>query len=83
MKKRLNPRHAILGAAIVVFIAAFVLAGLNYRFGWLSLPKWLVWAGAILFLLAYLMWGEVLRENAFLSRTIEVHGYKPHIGAVV
>ena len=55
-----------------MFIAAFVLAGLNFRFGWLRLPDWTVWAASVLFLLAYLMWGEVLRENAWLSRTVEV-----------
>ena len=55
-----------------MFIIAFILAGLNFRFGWLKLPGWVVHAAAALFLLAYLMWAEVLRENAFLSRTIEV-----------
>ena len=55
-----------------MFIAAFILAGLNFRFGWLSLPKWVVWTASALFLLAYLMWAEVLRENAWLSRTVEV-----------
>ena len=71
-KERQSEQKEVVWQSGLMFIAAFVLAGLNFRFGWLSLPKWLVWAGAILFLLAYLMWGEVLRENAFLSRTIEV-----------
>ena len=71
-KERQSEQKEVVWQSGLMFIAAFVLAGLNFRFGWLSLPKWLVWAGAILFLLAYLMWGEVLRENAFLSRTIAV-----------
>ena len=60
-KERQSEQKEVVWQSGLMFIAAFVLAGLNFRFGWLSLPKWLVWAGAILFLLAYLMWGEVLR----------------------
>ena len=78
LEKRLNAKEqqgeqkeVVLGSGLM-FIAAFVLAGLNFRFGWLRLPDWAVWAASMLFLLAYLMWGEVLRENAWLSRTVEV-----------
>ncbi|MBR0461718.1 MAG: isoprenylcysteine carboxylmethyltransferase family protein [Erysipelotrichaceae bacterium] len=56
----------------IMFMAAFILAGLNYRFGWTVLTKGAVIAACIVFLLAYLMFAEVLRENSFLSRTIEV-----------
>ena len=49
-----------------------VVLGSGFRFGWLRLPDWAVWTASVLFLLAYLMWGEVLRENAWLSRTVEV-----------
>ncbi len=55
-----------------MFLAAFILAGLNWRFGWLVLPRWVVWTAAALFLLGYLLYAEVLRENAYLSRTIEI-----------
>lgn len=55
-----------------MFIAGFVLAGLSYRFGWFMLPKWVSLIGAVIFLMAYLGFAEVLRENAYLSRTIEV-----------
>ena len=78
LEKRLNARERddeqkeIIRSSGSMFIAAFILAGLNFRFGWLSLPKWVVWTASALFLLAYLMWGEVLRENAWLSRTVEV-----------
>ena len=78
LEKRLNAKEqqgeqkeVVLGSGLM-FIAAFVLAGLNFRFGWLRLPDWAVWAASVLFLLAYLMWGEVLCENAWLSRTVEV-----------
>ena len=56
----------------LMFIAGFVVAGLDFRFNWLPLPGWVIWVAAGLFLLAYLLYAEVLRENAFLSRTIEV-----------
>ena len=56
----------------VMFLAAFVLAGLNYRFRWTVLPEPIVWTGVVIFLLAYAMFGEVLRENRYLSRVIEV-----------
>ena len=56
----------------LMFIAGFVVAGLDFRFGWLPLPLWINWVAAALFLLAYMLYAEVLRENAFLSRTIEV-----------
>ena len=54
------------------FLAAFVVAGLNFRFGWFLLPIWASYAAAGVFLLAYLLYAEVLRENTYLSRTIEV-----------
>ena len=56
----------------LMFIAGFILAGLDFRFGWLPLPGWVNWAAAGVFLVAYILYAEVLRENAYLSRTIEV-----------
>ena len=56
----------------LMFIAGFAVAGLDFRYGWLPLPNWVNWAAAALFLIAYLLYAEVLRENAYLSRTIEV-----------
>lgn len=56
----------------LMFIAGFVLSGLGYRFGWYVLPLWVVIVGAVLFVIAYVIYAEVLRENAYLSRTIEV-----------
>lgn len=56
----------------LMFIAGFVLSGLGYRFSWYSLPSWVVIVGAVLFVVAYVLYAEVLRENAYLSRTIQV-----------
>lgn len=56
----------------LMFIAAFVVAGLGVRFGWPMLPDWVSWAAAVLFLVSYALYAEVMRENAYLSRTIEV-----------
>ena len=78
LKKRLNAKEeekeqkAVVVLSGVMFLAAFVVAGLNFRFQWLVLPTWAVMIGAVVFLLAYAMYAEVLRENTYLSRTIEV-----------
>ena len=56
----------------LMFIMGFVLAGLDFRFGWLPLPWAVSLVAAVLFLVAYLLYAEVLRENTWLSRTIEV-----------
>lgn len=78
LKKRLNARETqgeqrlVIKLSGLMFVCGFVLAGLNFRFGWLILPDWTAWAAAIVFLLSYLLYAEVLRENAYLSRTVEV-----------
>ncbi len=78
LQKRLNAREEqaeqkeVILLSGLMFLAAFILAGLNARFGWIVLPGWVSYAAAVLFLLAYLLYAEVLRENAYLSRTIEV-----------
>ena len=56
----------------LMFLAAFIIAGLNYRFQWIMMPRAIVWIGVAIFLLAYCLFGEVLRENQYLSRVIEV-----------
>ena len=56
----------------LMFLVGFVVAGLDSRFGWIILPDWVSWVAAAAFLSAYLLYAEVLRENAYLSRTIEV-----------
>ena len=78
LRKRLNAKEEekeqkkVVALSGVLFAAAFVVAGLNWRFQWCVLPDWAVWIAAALFLACYLLYAEVLRENTYLSRTIEV-----------
>ena len=71
-KEEQKEQDTVVKLSGLMFLVGFILAGLNFRFGWLTLPDWAVWTAAGLFLLAYLLYAEVLRENAYLSRTIEV-----------
>ncbi len=78
LRKRLHAKEQQRDQSIVIklsglmFLAGFVLAGLSYRFSWLLLPDWVSGMAALVFLAAYLMYAEVLRENTYLSRTVEV-----------
>lgn len=78
LKKRLNSKEtqgeqqAVIRLSGLMFLLGFVTAGLNFRFQWFYLPNWVSWAACILFLCAYLLYAEVLRENTYLSRTVEV-----------
>ena len=78
LKKRLNAREkeseqkTVVVLSGLLFIASFTVAGLNWHFKWWVLPNWAVWVAAGLLLLSYLLYAEVLRENTYLSRTIEV-----------
>lgn len=78
LRSRLNAREKEREQDLVVklsglmFLAGFILAGLDFRFGWSELPFAVNCVGAALFLLAYALYAEVLRENTWLSRTIEV-----------
>ena len=80
LRKRLDAKEdegeqkTVLALSALMFVAAFVVAGLGIRFGWPQLPGWASWAGAVVFLAAYALYAEVMRENAYLSRTIEVQG---------
>ena len=56
----------------ILFVASFILAGLDYRFGWSEVPGWVTWTAGSIFLLSYGMYAEVMRENEWLSRSIEV-----------
>ena len=71
-KERLGEQRLVIRLSALMFIAGFVLAGLDFRFGWTQLPKWTSYLSALVYLLGYGIYGEVLRENAYLSRTIEV-----------
>ena len=71
-KESESEQKAVLILSGLMFLATFIAAGLNYRFRWLVLPRWTAWLGAAVFLAAYGMYAEVLRENTYLSRTVEV-----------
>ena len=78
LRKRLNAKEqeteqkTVVKLSGLLFIAAFVVAGLNWRLGWCVMPDWAAWVAAGVFLASYLLYAEVLRENTYLSRTIEV-----------
>ena len=78
LKKRLDAKEkqgtqkGVVAVAGLMFIAGFVVAGLDFRFGWSTVPTWAVITASILFLVAYALYAEVMRENAYLSRTIKV-----------
>lgn len=78
LEKRLNVRESemvqnkVIKLTGLMFVAGFILAGMNFRFKWVVMPAWISWVAAGIFLVAYLLYAEVLRENTYLSRTIEV-----------
>lgn len=78
LEKRLNAKESsseqkeVIFLSGIMFVAGFVTAGLNYRFRWLIMPDWTVILFSVIFLLSYLMYAEVLRENTYLSRTVEI-----------
>ena len=78
LRKRLDAKEeekeqkTVIVLSGLMFLAAFIVAGLNFRFRWIVLPVWVSWAAAVLFLLAYVLYAEVLRENVWLSRTVGV-----------
>lgn len=78
LRKRLNAKEnereqkSVVAMSAIMFVMAFVVAGFNFRYSWIVMPSWTVWSAAVLFLLSYLIYAEVLRENEYLSRTIEV-----------
>lgn len=78
LKRRLNAKEeeneqkiVVLNSGII-FLLTFIIAGLNFRFGWFKLPEIVIVIASIIFLLSYIMYAEVLRENMYLSRTVEV-----------
>ena len=71
-KEKESEQKMVVGLSGLMFLSGFILAGLNYRFNWLELSNIVVIISSIVFLLSYILYAEVLRENAFLSRTIKV-----------
>lgn len=71
-KERETEQKEVIAGSLIMFILGFVLAGLDFRFKWSLVPDWLVIIASIVFLTGYLLYAEVMRENAYLSRTVEV-----------
>ena len=78
LKKRLNAKEkentqrGVVAISGLLFLCGFIVAGLDFRFGWTRMPLWAVIAASVVLLVSYGLYGEVMRENAYLSRTIEV-----------
>ena len=78
LRRRLNAKEeedeqkTVILISGIIFLIAFILAGLNFRFGWFKLPTVVIIIASVIFLIAYIMYSEVLRENEYLSRTVEV-----------
>ena len=71
-KEKQSEQKDVIKYSGLLFLCSFIIAGLNYRFKWTSLPDGIVILGIVVFLCSYMMFGEVLRENQYLSRTIKV-----------
>ena len=71
-KEKESEQRLVVALSGLMFLIGFIIAGLNYRFNWIQLPNSIVIVASVIFLLSYVIYGEVLRENVFLSRTIEV-----------
>lgn len=78
LKKRLDAKEkqsaqkGVLALSGLMFVVGFAVAGLDFRFGWSRMPWWVTVTASVLFLLSYILYAEVMRENAYLSRTIQV-----------
>ena len=71
-KEERTTQKGVVALSGLLFIVSFIVAGLNYRYQWHTLPTILPYIASIIFLIGYAMYAEVMRENAWLSRTIEV-----------
>ena len=71
-KEKQATQKGVVALSGLMFVGGFVVAGLDYRFGWSMVPAWVVVTATVLFLIAYALYAEVMRENAYLSRTIQV-----------
>ena len=71
-KEKQKEQSIVIKLSGMMFLAGFIIAGLNVRFNWYTLPKGVSLGAAVVFIVAYILYAEVLRENTYLSRTIEV-----------
>lgn len=71
-KEKETTQKGVIALSGLLFLGGFIVAGLDFRFGWSHVPTWLVIAASVVLLIAYALYAEVMRENAYLSRTVEV-----------
>ena len=71
-KEKEDTQKGVVALSGLLFLAGFIVAGLDFRFGWSHVPTWLVITASVVLLVSYALYAEVMRENAYLSRTIEV-----------
>ena len=71
-KEKQKEQGIVIKLSGLMFIVGFILAGLDFRYGWIKLPSWLPYIFAVLFILGYILFGFVLKQNTYLSRTIKV-----------
>ena len=72
VKEKETEQKSVIISGGLMFICGFIVAGLDYRYQWSVLPKWFVIVATVIFFAGYLMYAEVLRENRYLSRTVEI-----------
>ena len=71
-KEKRSKQKDVVALSGLLFIAYFVLAGVDFRYGWSNIPGWMIWLSGAVFILSYGMYAEVMRENEWLSRSIEI-----------
>lgn len=71
-KEEENEQKQVIGVSLLMFVGGFIVAALDFRYSWSNLPDWVIAVATIVFLISYGLYAEVMRENAYLSRTIEV-----------
>ena len=71
-KEKENEQKQVVALSGLMFFAGFIISGLNFRYSWIVIPNIVVIISSIIFIISYILYAEVLKENAYLSRTIEV-----------
>ena len=71
-KEKENTQKGVVALSALLFLVGFIVAGLDHRFGWTQVPRWCVILSSVILLVSYALYAEVMRENAYLSRTIKV-----------
>lgn len=72
VKEKQSQQKTVVALSGIMFLMGFIVAGLDNKFQWTKIPEWLVIVGAVIFLISYGLYAEVMRENVYLSRTVEV-----------